>query len=124
MSDEKQHLVLQVGGWAWGQQPHTGLQDLVTETAKTQTTRIRGPIGDSSQPTGTMTAPDESPSLELRSLNKSFLGPRTTIRLGTWNVCTMFETSKTAQVIKVMQNYKLDILGESEFCRWTGSGRN
>ena len=34
----------------------------------------------------------------------------------------MFETSKTAQVIREMDNYKLDILGVSE-CRWTGSGR-
>jgi len=34
----------------------------------------------------------------------------------------MSETSKTAQVIKKMHNYKLDILGVSE-CRWTGSGR-
>lgn len=68
-----------------------------------------------------MTAPDESPR-EVRCLNQSFLGPQTMIRLGAWNVHTMFETSKSAQVIKEMQNYNLNILCVSE-CRWTGSGR-
>ena len=34
----------------------------------------------------------------------------------------MYETSKTAQVIREMERYGLDILGISE-CRWTGSGR-
>ncbi|XP_071123040.1 craniofacial development protein 2-like [Mytilus edulis] len=34
----------------------------------------------------------------------------------------MYETSKTAQVIKEMQHYRLDILGVSE-CRRTGSGK-
>ena len=42
--------------------------------------------------------------------------------IGTWNVQTMYRTSKTAQVIKEMGNYKLDILCISE-CRWSGSGR-
>ena len=69
-----------------------------------------------------MTTADESPSQELRSTNQSFLGPQTTIRLGAWNVRTMFETSKTAHVIREMQNYNLDLLCVSE-CRWTGSGR-
>ena len=39
-----------------------------------------------------------------------------------WNVCTMFETGKTAQVTKEMERFHLDILGVSE-CRWTGTGR-
>ena len=34
----------------------------------------------------------------------------------------MYSTSKTAQIVKEMGNYKLDILGISE-CRWTGSGK-
>ena len=69
-----------------------------------------------------MTTVDESPTQEVRSPNQGFLGPRTTIRLGAWNVRTMFEISKTAQVINEMQNYNLDLLCVSE-CRWTGSGR-
>ena len=42
--------------------------------------------------------------------------------MGTWNVQNMYSTSTTAQVIKEIGNYKLDILGISE-CKWTCSGR-
>ena len=50
------------------------------------------------------------------------LGPKQKIRVGAWNVRTMYETGKSAQVIREMQRYNLDILGVSE-CRWTGNGR-
>ena len=79
------------------------------------------PIVDLSHPTGCMTPSDESPR-DVRSTTDSLLGPKTTIRLAAWNVRTMFETSRTAQVISEMRRYRLDILGISE-CRWTGSGR-
>lgn len=69
-----------------------------------------------------MIASDESPARELRSLNESLLGPKSIVHLGTWNVRTMYETSKTAQVIKEMDRYNLDILGIIE-SRWIGSGR-
>ena len=81
-----------------------------------------GPVGNSSKTAGTMATADESPLQEVRSSNQGFLGPQTTIRLGAWNVRTMFETSKTAQVINEMQNYNLDFPCVSE-CKWTGSGR-
>ena len=35
----------------------------------------------------------------------------------------MWEIDRSEQVVKIMRDYRLDILGESE-CRWTGSGRN
>jgi len=83
----------------------------------------QGPMESSSQAPelGSMTAPSENPSREAMSSRRSFLGPRTMIRLATWNVRTMFETGKTAQVTKEMERYDLDILGVSE-CRWTGAG--
>ena len=71
---------------------------------------------------GSMTVLSENPSLEAMSSNKSFLGPKSMVRIATWNVRTMFETGKAAQVTKEMQRYNLDILGVSE-CRWTGAGR-
>ena len=43
-------------------------------------------------------------------------------KLGFWNVRTMYETGKLAQVTAEMQRYNLHILGVSE-SRWTGSGR-
>ena len=52
----------------------------------------------------------------------SLLDAKTHLRIGTWNVRTMFDTSKTTQVLTEMQSYKLHILGVSE-CRWTGVGQ-
>ena len=69
-----------------------------------------------------MMVPDESPTREVRNLNRNLLGPKSTLRIGAWNVRTMYETSKTAQVVKEMDLYNLDMLGISE-CRWTGAGR-
>ena len=69
-----------------------------------------------------MTTPAESLPQEGRCATDSWLGPKTKICVGTWNVRTMNETSKLAQVISEMKRYRLDILGVSE-CRWTGSGR-
>ncbi|KAK2164794.1 hypothetical protein NP493_1394g01002 [Ridgeia piscesae] len=84
-------------------------------------TTTRGPIADLSQP-GSMTTPAESLHQEGRCATNSLLGPKTKISIGTWNVRTMNEASKLAQVIREMKRYRLDILGVSE-CRWTGSGR-
>ena len=50
------------------------------------------------------------------------LSAKTKTRIGFWNVRTMYETGKLAQVIAEVQPYKLHILGVSE-SRWTGSGR-
>ncbi|KAL9976159.1 hypothetical protein ACROYT_G013418 [Oculina patagonica] len=48
--------------------------------------------------------------------------PKKTVRVGCWNVRTMYSTGKTAQVCREMAKYKVEILGISE-CRWTGSGQ-
>ena len=56
-------------------------------------------------------------------LMKSILNMRTKLRLCFWNVRTMYETGKQAQVLREMKNNKLHILGISE-CRWTGFGKN
>ncbi|XP_041376748.1 uncharacterized protein LOC121389211 [Gigantopelta aegis] len=51
----------------------------------------------------------------------NFLKPKTKMKIGRWNVTTMYQTGKLAQVIKEMNNY-IDILGISE-TRWTGAGK-
>ncbi|XP_071145171.1 craniofacial development protein 2-like [Mytilus edulis] len=50
------------------------------------------------------------------------MDPKKTIKVGTWNVRTMYQVSKTAQVIKEMDRYNIAIMGIGE-CRWTGSGK-
>ena len=55
------------------------------------------------------------------TLPTTILSTRATIKIGTWNVKTMYEEGNTAQVAAEMRAYKLDILGISE-ARWTSSG--
>ena len=54
----------------------------------------------------------------LKDLNTT----KTKIRVGHWNVRTMYETGKLAQVTSEMRRFKLHVLGVSE-SRWTGSGK-
>ena len=44
------------------------------------------------------------------------------INMGTWNVRTMYQTGKTAQVAAEMTRYKLTLLGISE-TRWAQAGQ-
>ena len=50
------------------------------------------------------------------------LSTRTTTRIATWNVQTMFETGKLFAVEQEMERYGLSILGVSE-ARWNGTGK-
>jgi hypothetical protein len=52
----------------------------------------------------------------------SLTSPYHVVNIGFWNVRTMFQTSKAAQVASEFRRYGLDILGISE-CRWSGSGK-
>ena len=67
-----------------------------------------------------MTRRDESRK-EVSPPTQSLATPRKIIRVGAWNVRTMYESGKTTQVIKEMDRYKINILGISEM-RWTDSG--
>ncbi|XP_071123818.1 craniofacial development protein 2-like [Mytilus edulis] len=113
-------LALQVGVLGMGLTPHPVKTTTGTETS-TNEIRLPSVIGSTvaSNHSG-MTFPSESPIVETRKMNMSLLGPKAQIHKGVWNVRTMFETSKTAQIIKEMQHYRLEIFGLSE-CRWTGS---
>ena len=64
----------------------------------------------------------DNPNPDVSNANRYLLNSKSNCNIGTWNVQIMYSTSKTAQVIKEMGNYKLDILGISE-CRRTGSSR-
>ena len=52
----------------------------------------------------------------------SLLGPKHVTSIGTWNVRTLYQAGKCAQVVKEMQRYKLKILGLCEV-RWLGAGQ-
>ena len=53
---------------------------------------------------------------------KMFTHPKQKLKIGCWNVRTMYSTGKTAQVCREMRRYKIDALGISE-CRWMEFGK-
>ena len=52
----------------------------------------------------------------------SLATPTKSIRIGCWNVRTMFSVGKTAQIVAEAKKYRVKVLGISE-CRWSGFGR-
>ena len=50
------------------------------------------------------------------------LTPRTTTRIATWNIRTMYEAGRTIQVAREMKHYKIGVLGLSE-TRWLQTGQ-
>ena len=56
---------------------------------------------------------------EVATLTAELLKPKHKIQIGCWNVRTMYQTGKLAQIVKECENYNIDILGISE-ARWTG----
>ena len=55
-------------------------------------------------------------------MKNSILSAKNISRIGTWNVQTLSQTGKLAQLLREFDTYQLDILGVSEM-RWTGRGR-
>ena len=45
-----------------------------------------------------MTAPNENPSQEAMSSRRSFLGPKSMVRLATWNVLTIFVETELSEM--------------------------
>ena len=69
----------------------------------------------------TMTSMGES----LREANRptrSLVTPTSKMRVGCWNIRTMYTVGKAAQVAREMERYRLDLMGLSEI-RWIGAGR-
>ena len=56
-----------------------------------------------------------NPDSDISNVNRYLLNPKSNGNIGTWNVQTMYITSKTGQIIKEMGNYTLDIAVISEF---------
>ena len=52
----------------------------------------------------------------------NLLFPKTLTKIGCWNVRTLYETGRAAQVAMEMDKYQIDILELSEV-RWTTSGK-
>ena len=73
---------------------------------------------DASQNADTMT--DDSQTLTGAGTPKvDALKPKKKVRVATWNVQTLYQTGKLAQVVNVFDRYRLDFLGITEV-RWLG----
>ena len=59
--------------------------------------------------------------MTLRPIN-GLLTAKARTRLATWNVCTLYQTGKCAQVAREMERYNVEVLGLSEV-RWNIFGR-
>ena len=55
-------------------------------------------------------------------LTAEALRPKTNTRVGFWNVRTLYQTGKLAQLRKEFDAYNLDLVGISEV-RWLGSNK-
>ncbi|KAK6983110.1 hypothetical protein BgiMline_018533 [Biomphalaria glabrata] len=98
------------------------LDALATETPNRKSTEVTD-LGEDGPPAGRfMTHVSENQSHLEADRPKTIISNRTTTTIGTWNVRTMYETGKTAQVAAEMKRYNLYILGTSE-STWTGSGQ-
>ena len=73
-------------------------------------------IGFSTEDSGMMEVGESR--REAYNRMKMFTHPRQKLKIGCWNVRTMYSIGKTAQVCREMRRYNLDVLGVSE-CRWT-----
>ena len=70
-----------------------------------------------------MMAVHQSPLVDVqRLITRPTFDAKEVTRIGTWNVRTLFQSGKTAQLLREFDTYRMDILGISEM-RWTGSGR-
>ncbi|XP_061194738.1 craniofacial development protein 2-like [Saccostrea echinata] len=58
---------------------------------------------------------------EFPTLIGDVLRPKITRRVGCWDVRTLYQTGKLAQVVREIEHYKIELLGVSE-TRWTGNG--
>ena len=65
---------------------------------------------------------DESRKEVQRPIHAKILSAKSTTRIGTWNVRTLYQCRKLAQLCKEFDNYWMDIMGINEM-RWTGSGK-
>ena len=70
---------------------------------------------------GSMTDDSQTPT-RAAILSAEILRPRNNMTIGCWNVRTMFQTGKLAQIAKEFESYNINILGISE-ARWMGTGK-
>ena len=109
-------------GWGFSLGPTTltGKTTYVTEAAtKENYTDVDGAF--ESQPGTFMTVSNESRQEAADTTKDALNTVKTRMKVGFWNVQTMYDTGRLAQVTSEMRRYNLHVMGISE-SRWTGTG--
>ena len=105
-----------------GPAPPPRKENYVTETCTTNenNTSVMEEAGPGLPGRRPMTCCSES--RKEATMPMTLLSTRKTLNIGTWNVRTMCEAGKTAQVTAELRRFNLDVLGLCE-TRWTQSGQ-
>ena len=104
--------------WAWGKQTHP-VKKTVTETDTRDITNC-GNSDEASQEAGKMKDASQT-QMEADRPMVDFLKTKKKMKVACWNVRSLYQTGKLAQVVREFDNYNLYIIGISE-ARWTGTG--
>ena len=97
--------------WGVGLAPLLRKTETATQTANHIYTLTWYDADDSADEAVMMRLDDIHQEVQPRIL---MLSAKTTTKIATWNVRTLYQTSKLAQVIKEFENYNLAILGVTE----------
>jgi len=76
-------------------------------------------VAEESSPVEPMMRAGES--LREANVQTTLLSAKSKIRIGTWNIRTLYEAGKSAQVSREMHHYNLKMLGLCE-THWNGTG--
>ena len=93
----------------------------ITKTVTYQEQISNGEAVDGRTAGHTMTSMGES-LREAHRPTRSLATLKSKMRVGCWNIRTMYTAGKAAQVAREMERYRLDLMGLNEI-RWTGAGR-
>ena len=93
---------------------------LATET-ETREKTAPGGRREAVQANGLMKDGDQTRK-EVFTPMADLLTPKTVINIGCWNMRTLYQTGRLAQVLQEMHQYKISLLGIME-ARWTGAGK-
>ena len=107
-----------VGGLGMGLTSPSCKRKSVTEI-NTRNQANFGNRNEASQEAGRMKDASQT-QMEADRPMVDFLKPKKKMRVACWNIRTLYQTGKLAQVVREFDTYNLDILGIGE-ARWTGT---
>ena len=66
---------------------------------------------------------DDSQTRKVADMQREYFPePKCKLKVGCWNLRTLYQANKLAQLLREMENYNIDLLGVTE-ARRTGAGK-